>query len=133
VTKKGWLEEDRPSFTGLLRWLLGDQLGGTLANYYSAVAHGTQLGLVSAVMAVEADPALVGPGRAVLGVSANDVNLALSASAMALIRCLDSERVLMGRNWSRWAATQSQALGLVGNLVSGILAAQLPHAAGQID
>lgn len=110
VTEHGWLQEHRLSFTSLLRWLLGEGLGGTLANYYSAVAHGTQYGLASAVIAVEPPSPLRGVGRAAVGPSSNDVNLALSAAGMGLIRCLDNERRLMGHHWGRWDEAQRKAL-----------------------
>lgn len=109
MTRKGWLEEDRPGFTALLRWILGDDLGATVANYYSAVTHGTQYGLASAVMSVES-PAGLGMRRAAIGLSSSDVNLALAFAGLGLIRAASNERRLMGRDTPEWSASRSAAL-----------------------
>lgn len=109
VTNNGWLLEDRPSFTRLIRWALGEDLGGTVANYYSAVAHGTQYGLASAVISVDSPAGSVGPRRAALGSSSSDVSLALGLAGMALITALENEKLLMGRDWPTWEASRAAA------------------------
>ena len=109
ITKNKFLEEDRPRFTALLRWILGDDLGATIANYYSAVAHGTQYGLASAIMSVE-PPTGLGMRRAAIGLSPSDVNLALAVGGMGLIRASENERLLMGRETTEWSAIRSAAL-----------------------
>jgi hypothetical protein len=93
----------------LLRWLLGDDLGATVANYYSAVAHGTQYGLASAVMSVES-PTGLRMRRAAIGLSSSDVNLALATAGLGLIRAVEHERRLMGRFKAEWSASRSAAL-----------------------
>lgn len=108
VTRNGWLEEDRPGFTALIRWMLGEDLGGTIANYYSAVAHGTQYGLVSAVMSVERTE--FGLPRAAIGLSSSDVSLALGTAGLGLIRAIQHERALLGRSIADWERIRSEAL-----------------------
>lgn len=111
ITSQGWLEEDRPGFTALLRWMLGDDLGSTIANYYSAVTHGTQYGLASAVISVERTG--LGLPRAAIGLSSGDVNLALGTAGLGLIRAIEHERQLMGRSVPDWETVRSDALETV--------------------
>lgn len=108
VTRNGWLEEDRPGFTSLIRWTLGDDLGGTIANYYSAVAHGTQFGLASAVLSVERSG--LGLPKAAIGLSSSDVNLALGTAGLGLIKAIEHERHLMGRSIPNWESIRSESL-----------------------
>jgi hypothetical protein len=103
-----WLEEHRPRFTARLRWMLGDDIGSIVANYYSAVAHGTQYGLASALMSVDSR-ASFGMRRAAIGLSSTDVNLALAISGLGLIRASSYERRLMGRDTPEWRAVCSAA------------------------
>jgi hypothetical protein len=112
VSANGWLEEDRPSFTGLLRWMLGDDLGSTIANYYSAVAHGTQYGLASAVIDFDVPTGPIGTRRVAIGLSSSDVNFAVAVAGMALIKAFESERELMGRDWPEWESSRDAALSI---------------------
>jgi len=109
MTRRRWLEEDRPGFTALVRWVLGDDLGTTVASYLSAVAHGTQYGLASAVLSVESSVGL-GKRRAAIGLSSNDVNLALATAGLSLIKASNHEHQLMGRESQNWTERRSAAL-----------------------
>ncbi len=119
ITNKGWLEEDRPGFTALLRWMLGDNLGSTIANYYSAVAHGTQYGIASAVMSVERTPLSV--PVASIGLSAGDVNLAVGTAGLSLMRAIEFELHLLGRSDPDWEAVRSRTFDtLKASMLAGI-------------
>lgn len=55
--RTGWLEENRPNVTTLVACLMGDnELGTTLYNYLSAVAHSSSWGLTQTMGPVEAHP-----------------------------------------------------------------------------
>jgi hypothetical protein len=112
VTANGWIEEDRPRFTRLLQWMLSDDLGGMIANYYSAVAHGTQYGLSSAVLSAE-PPTALGERRVMLGTAPHDVRFALAASALALIKGVSYEVELFGRDIPEWQQACGSALDAV--------------------
>ena len=89
----------------------GDDLGSTIAQYYSAVTHGTQYGLASAVISVERTG--LGLPRAAIGLSSGDVNLALGTAGLGLIRAIEHERQLMGRFVPDWETVRSDALETV--------------------
>ncbi|MEX1124491.1 MAG: hypothetical protein WD895_05310 [Acidimicrobiia bacterium] len=112
VTANGWIEEDRPRFTRLLRWLLTNDLGGMIANYYSAVAHGTQYGLASAVLSAE-PPTAFGERRVTIGTFPHDVRFALSASGLALIKGVSYEIELFGRDIPEWEQACTTVLNVV--------------------
>jgi hypothetical protein len=124
ITTHDWIEEDRPSFTRLLRWMLGEDLGGTVANYYSAVTHGTQYGLASAVIDVVSSDHL-GPPTAVIGLSSSDVSMALGVAGLGLIRAFESERLLMGRDWPHWDSVVSATLSAFESAFERQIAAEL--------
>ncbi len=52
--------------------------------------------------------------RAAIGLSSSDVNLALAVGGMGLIRAIENERVLMGRETEEWSAIRSAALEAFG-------------------
>jgi hypothetical protein len=118
VNSNGWLEEDRPGFTRLLRWMLGDELGATIANYYSAVAHGTQYGLTSAVIDSDVPTGPSGTRRVAIGLSSSDVNSAMAIAGMALIKATESERELTGRDWPEWESSRDEALSVYRSVIS---------------
>jgi hypothetical protein len=115
ISRKGKppsLSEERPSKTKLSRLLLdagGDQeLGALIYVYYSAVAHGTNCGLLQRFEKTASDNPLSTQATATSYVSTADINSVLSALILGYGRAVKEHFDLMG--WTgKWIEAYASA------------------------